>query len=495
MKLKKIIGGMDNVKKVEGKVSLEIRSLMSDSKAVREGDIFFALKGAKVDGAMFIDEAIDRGAYAVVLDRDAEVLRKGACFIYVDDTRNALAEACRVFYGDVSRKMRLVGVTGTNGKTTIAYLLESLFKAYGESSGLIGTINYRFGKRVIPAINTTPGILDIYSLLHSMHKEKIQNCIMEVSSHSLKQKRVETLEFDLAIFTNLTREHLDYHKTMDDYLESKLMLFSKLKKDGWAIVNKDDTVAEKIIERVKCENKAKIMTYGIKKDADIVAGDIKSSFNGLTFRTVSRLRSGNGYDAEIRSRLIGRHNVYNILAVICAGLAMGIEIDTIKQAIELVQSLPGRLESIDSGKGFSVYVDYAHTEDGLEQVLKALRELRPHRILSVFGCGGDRDTLKRPVMGKIASELSDRVFITSDNPRSEEPMDIIKEIVKGVDHARNNYVIEPDRFSAIKKAIQEAAKGDIVLVAGKGHETYQIFKNVTLPFDDREAVRKILHGG
>ena len=392
------------------------------------------------------------------------------------------------FYGDISSSMYLIGVTGTNGKTTVTYLLESLFKIKSESVGVIGTINYRFGNRLIPSLNTTPGILDLYSFLDSMNREDISNCVLEVSSHSLEQGRVDSLNFDIAVFTNLTNEHLDYHKNMDNYLLSKMKLFEKIKTSGFAIINKDDPYSENIIENIKSEKDITLLTYGIKEDLDVFANDIKFSFEGLKFKLCFK----DGQNIEINSSLMGLYNVYNILAASCCGMAMGMKIDQIKSGIENIKSLPGRLEKIDCGQDFLVFVDYAHTENGLENVLKALKDLKPKRILTVFGCGGDRDKSKRPNMGKIASELSSKVFITSDNPRNEEPVDIINDIKRGIGSKKNNYVIEIDRTKAIRKALGEAKKGDIVVISGKGHETYQVFKNVTVPFDDRETARKIL---
>ncbi len=484
MKLKKIIDNLDGVVKVEGKTNLEITGIACDSKAVKPGYLFVALKGSRVNGADFIDDAVGRGACAIMLDSgDKGIFKRGDTFIYAKDARLGLSQASQAFFGDLSARMRLVGITGTNGKTTITYLMESMFQSKLEPAGVIGTVNYRFGMRLIPAVNTTPSSLELYSLLSGMHKEKIKNCIMEISSHSLEQRRVETLQFDAAVFTNLTREHLDFHKNMDEYLNAKLKLFSKIKTGGAAIINIDDPASEKIIQKVRAEGKAKIITYAIDREADIRAEDIKLSCDGLKFKLCK---------IDIESSLIGRHNIYNILAAAGAGIALGMSFADIKKGVEALKGLPGRLESVGCGQRFSVYVDYAHTEDGLMNVLKSLRELKPARLITVFGCGGNRDRSKRPVMGKISTELSDIVFITSDNPRTEEPKDIINEITKGINPVKNNYIIEPDRFHAIKKAVLEAGDGDIVLVAGKGHETYQIFKDTTIPFDDREVVKRIL---
>lgn len=488
MKLKNIIEKLDGVVKVEGKPNIDITGIACDSKLVKQGYLFAGLKGHRVNGADFIDEAIARGAVAILLDIDNKgIFQKGDTFIYTRDARKGFSEACRAYYGDISSRIRLIGVTGTNGKTTITYLLESLFKSINLPAGVIGTVNYRFAKRMIPSVNTTPGIHEIYSLLNSMEKEGIKDCVMEVSSHSLDQGRVDTLQFDAAIFTNLTREHLDYHKNMEAYLDSKLKLFTKIKKNGFAVINIDDPYAERIVRLVREIKNANIITYGIQHEADIVAKNIILSCEGLKFEVCSKKNN-----IEVRSGLIGRYNVYNILACFGAGIAMDMKPADVKNGIESLRSLPGRLEAVECGQDFSVYVDYAHTEDGLENVLKALRELGPKRLISIFGCGGDRDRSKRPVMGRISTELSDKVFITSDNPRTEEPMAIINEIIKGINPSKNNYVAEPDRLNAIKMALAEARKGDVVLLAGKGHEAYQIFKNTTIPFDDREAVRKIL---
>ena len=474
-----------------GKTNLEISGIACDSKAVKPGYLFAALKGSKVNGADFIDEAIERGASAILLDAcDKGIFKKGDTFIYAKDARLALALACQAYFGDISGKMRLIGITGTNGKTTITYLMESLFKFINQEAGIIGTVNYRFGRRLIPAVNTTPGTLELYSLLSSMQKEKIENCVMEVSSHSLELGRVETLKFDAAIFTNLTREHLDFHKNMEDYLNAKLKLFEKIKKGGFAIINTDDPSAAKIIEKIKSDGKAKVITYGINRRADVMASGIDLSCRGLKFQL--GVAEPGSAPINIESSLIGRHNIYNILASIAAAITLGMDLKNVKKGIEAMKGLPGRLESVGCGQNFSVYVDYAHTEDGLENVLKSLRELKPGKLISVFGCGGNRDRFKRPRMGKISTELSDMVFITSDNPRNEEPMDIINEIARGIGLEKDNYAIEPDRFNAIKKALAEAREGDIVLVAGKGHETYQIFKDTMVPFDDREVVKRIL---
>lgn len=490
MKLKSIIEKMDCIKNIKGKLSLQIKGITSDSKAVREGYLFIAIKGSCFNGEDFINEAIDRGASGVVVESESNsvyALRRGPTFIYVNDARRALSQVSRTFYSDISSKMKLIGITGTNGKTTTSYLIEGLLKHRGEKTGVIGTINYRFGDRIIPAINTTPGVLDLYFLLSSMKKEHIRSCILEVSSHSLEQGRVDTLNFDIAIFTNLTSDHLDYHKNIDNYIASKVKLFTKIKDGGWAVINKDDPYSRRIVEKVNREHKATVISYGIDDKADVFAKDIEFSFEGLRFKLCVDKKY-----YLIRSCLIGRYNVYNILASAACGITMGMTLEEIALGLEKVKGLPGRLERIDCGQDFSVFIDYAHTKNGLENVLRTLKELGPKRVFTVFGCGGDRDKSKRPRMGKVAIEFSDKVFITSDNPRNEDPVSIINDITKGIACNKASYIVELDRSMAINKALSEAKSGDIVLVAGKGHETYQIFKDTTLPFDDREVVKKIL---
>jgi len=490
MKLRKLIQNLDGIKDIKGKLSIEIKGIACDSKAIREAFLFAAIKGSCFNGADFISEALERGARAVVVEADPDNLyavRRDASFIYVSDARRAISEICRNFYGNISTKMSLIGITGTNGKTTTSYLIENLFRVKGEKAAVIGTINYRFGGRVIPAGNTTPGVVGLYGLLSDIERQDIKNCILEVSSHSLEQGRVDTLFFDAAIFTNLTGDHLDYHGSMENYIASKARLFEKIKRGGFGIVNIDDVYSKRIIETVRTKKDVRLITYGIEQGSDVYARDIDFSSEGLAFELCIK-----GDCIDVTSSLIGRYNVYNILGSAACGVALGMSLKQIALAIEELVRVPGRLEKIDCARDFSVFVDYAHTEDALANVLVALRRLKPKRLFSVFGCGGDRDSSKRPGMGRIASELSDRVFITSDNPRNEDPMAIISDITKGIRHRRNNYVVERDRLKAIDMALKEAGSGDIVLVAGKGHETYQIFKDTILPFDDREVVRRIL---
>ncbi len=494
MKLKKIIDGLSGMKKTEGKLSFDIDGVSHDSKAVKDAYLFVAVKGKKFDGADYVNEAIDRGARAVILDvgkKSFDIHRRGATFIYVTDAGSAMAEVSRAFYGDVSGKMTLVGVTGTNGKTTVTYLIESLLRAKKEKTGVIGTINYRFGDRLIPSLNTTPGSLELYGMLSAMLRDKTKNCVLEISSHALDQGRVDTLLFDAAVFTNISSEHMDYHVDMENYLISKKKLFDKIKPGGCAIVNSEDPRSGEIIKTVKKNGSAKVVTFGVKS-GDVTARGIKISVDGISFDIVTDLFSGRRI--PVRSDLIGMHNVYNILSAACFALFSGMNDDEISKGIESLTTIPGRLERIDCGQDFMVYVDYAHTADGLENTLKTLRGLTRKKLIAVFGCGGDRDKSKRPDMGRISARFCDRVFITSDNPRKEDPLSIIEDIKKGFGPGSGKITVEADRYKAISEALREAEKGDIILITGKGHETYQVFANYTFPFDDREVARKIING-
>ncbi|MDD2927388.1 MAG: UDP-N-acetylmuramoyl-L-alanyl-D-glutamate--2,6-diaminopimelate ligase [Candidatus Omnitrophica bacterium] len=460
----------------------KIRGLSSNSRLVKKDSIFVAVKGNRKDGSRFINEAVDRGAKFVVCGTEVKVDRlKPAEFIRVKDTRLALAGLASQFYRNPSRKVKVIGITGTNGKTTITYLLEAILQKAKFSSGVIGTINYRFTDKVIPAKNTTPGPVELQSLLARMEKEKIKYAPVEVSSHALDQERVGGVRFHSAIFTNLTRDHLDYHRTLEGYFKAKLKLFRNLSLSSFAVINNDNRYADRI-KKVTC---AKIITYGIKNKAEVLARDIKFGLRHTEFKLLFCAK-----ETKFRINLIGRHNVYNALASIAWALRAGISLKVIKSALENFSLVPGRLERINSPKGFCVFVDYAHTDDALKNALTALRQLSPKRIITLFGCGGERDRLKRPKMGRVATALSDFAVITSDNPRSEDPAGIIRDIRRGI--KKNNYCAIPDRKRAIQKALSLAGRGDIVLLAGKGHENYQVLKNKTVHFDDRKEVRRCL---
>jgi len=461
-----------------------VKGISCNSKEVLANYIFVAIKGNNKDGHKFIASAIKQGAGAVVIEKSAlKDYKKSAqvCFIAVLDTRKVLARLAAGFYGNPSSKIKIIGITGTNGKTTVTYLIEAILKKAGFLPAVIGTINYRFKNKIFTAKNTTPGPVELQGMFSDMLKEDIDYVAMEVSSHALDQNRTEEINFHSAIFTNLTHDHLDYHKTLENYFQAKAKLFKNIGKDSFVVINNDDAYGR----RLKRLTSARIITYGILRQADIVAKDIKFDVSHTEFR----LMNGK-VKIDITSRLIGRHNVYNILAAASWALAEGLNLSIIKSEIEKFSSVPGRLERIDNKGGFFIFVDYAHTEDALHNVISTLRQLPCKRIIVVFGCGGNRDKIKRPKMGYVVTELADLAIITNDNPRQEDPLEIIKEIKKGI--IRANYTVIADRKKAIIKALSLAKPGDIVLVAGKGHENYQILKGKAIPFDDRQVVRECL---
>jgi UDP-N-acetylmuramyl-tripeptide synthetase len=487
MIIKTLIKSLDNFNAPLGLENFEVRGISCNSKTVKEGFVFVAIQGNREDGNKYIDEAIERGARAVIVQSSSKCLpcrptgNRNVSFISVEDTRKALAKLAAEFYDKPSSKIKVVGITGTNGKTTITYLIEALLKKSHLSPAVIGTINYRFEDKIIASKNTTPGPVELQSMLDAMLKAGSNYAIMEVSSHALDQDRTEGIDFHSAIFTNLTQDHLDYHKNLKNYFESKAKLFKNISRRSFAVINDDDKYGRKIKELTK----AQIITYGIENSADITARDIK--FDGCA--TQFRLKSPKE-ETKFKTGLIGKHNVYNILATIAWAQKEGIDSSIIKSAIEEFSYVPGRLEKIDCNADFSVFVDYAHTEDALRNIIGTLRQISNRKIIVVFGCGGERDKTKRPKMGRVVSELADLAIITDDNPRFEDPEAIIKEIKKGI--RKKNFCVIPERFEAIKKSLFLAKAGDIILVAGKGHENYQILKDKTIFFDDREAVRECL---
>lgn len=485
MRIEELIKSLDTVKVYSNLKSFEVSGISCNSKQVSDNFIFVAIKGAREDGNSYIDEAISRGVKAVLLGnlgtRRTQSNPDNVSFIVVKDTRKALAKLAAQFYGHPSSKIKVIGITGTNGKTTISYLLEALLKRAGFSPSVIGTINYRFKNRIIPSKNTTPGPVELESMLADMLKEGASHTIMEVSSHALDQDRTGAINFHSAIFTNLTQDHLDYHKTLENYFDAKARLFKNISPDSFAVINNDDRYAR----RIKKITKARILTYGIENKAEVSAKKIK--FDSLD--TEFLLVSPQG-EINLTSRLVGRHNVYNILAAAAWALQEDIDISIIKSAIAGFSLIPGRLERIDFDGDFKVFVDYAHTEDALSNIIKTLRCLTKKKLIILFGCGGERDKTKRPRMGRVVSELADYAIITNDNPRSEDPQEIIDNIKQGI--RRKNYCVIPQRSEAIKKSLSLARAGDIVLIAGKGHEDYQIIKDKVIPFNDREVVRECL---
>lgn len=459
--------------------AFDIQAISCDSRHIEQNSLFVALKGTKLNGADFISEAIRRGAKVIIKNSHGMDIsdEKNACLLSVDDPQKTLAQIAQRFYNYPSRQVKTIGITGTNGKTTISYLLESIFHAARKGCSVIGTVNYRIGKKILPSKNTTPGLLDNQRYLADMVKEGMEFCVMEVSSHALDQRRVDAIDFCCAIFTNLTGDHLDYHKTMEDYFSAKSKLFTGLNPKAFAVINRDDEYGRKLVLTAK----GKVITYGINDKAGITAEDIQMKFSGSTF--TARFPKGK---IVIKTRLIGRHNIYNILAASASAVSLGLKISDIQKGIESLSGIPGRLESVECGQDFSVFVDYAHTEDALRNVLANLKNVSRAKIIVVFGCGGDRDKTKRPKMGRVAGEFADFSIITSDNPRSEDPKAIIEQIRRGF--KGKNFEIIPDRKGAIEKALSLAKKGDVVLIAGKGHEDYQIFKDQTIHFDDREIV-------
>lgn len=484
MRAKELIESLDRRRIPSAFKDFEAEGISCNSKEVSDNFIFVAIEGTHLNGHRFIDEAISRGAKAVVIQSSAFKVQssKKASVIPVDDTRRALANLAAKFYGNPSSKIKVVGVTGTNGKTTITYLIEDLLKKTGFMPAVIGTVNYRFKDKIIPSKNTTPGPLELQSLLADMVKENASHAIMEVSSHALNQDRTYAIDFHSAIFTNLTQDHLDYHKTQEDYFQDKVKLFKDLDRNAFIVINTDDAYGRRIREMIKGPE---IITYAIDNEADIMAKDIKPGMSATEFTLMANKKGMN-----FKTGLIGRHNIYNILASFAWAFKEGLNQTGAKSALESFNFIPGRLEKIISGRDFSVFVDYAHTEDALTNAITALRQISANKIIVVFGCGGERDKTKRPKMGRAVSDLADYAIITNDNPRSEDPQKIIEDIVKGL--KKDNYCIIPDRKVAISKSLSIAKAGDIVLIAGKGHENCQILKDQTIHFDDREVVKECL---
>ncbi|MFA5059923.1 MAG: UDP-N-acetylmuramoyl-L-alanyl-D-glutamate--2,6-diaminopimelate ligase [Candidatus Omnitrophota bacterium] len=486
MKLEKLLKGIYKQSLPASFIDFDARSVSSDSRAIEKGSLFVAVKGPILDGTQYIDDAVKKGAKIVVADSYPGGVKKaldaGICFLAVADPKKFLTDIAKNFYGDPSRKIKVIGITGTNGKTTTSYLVESILAKAAEKCSVIGTINHRIGNKILPSKNTTPGVIDNQHYLSDMVKEGVGYCAMEVSSHALDQGRVDGIDFNSAIFTNLTGDHMDYHQNMENYFQAKAKLFSGLSKDASAIINADDPYGKRLVSLTK----AKVITYGITHQADIVASDIQLSLSGSKFT----LRHGKELE-KMTTKLIGRHNIYNILSAVAQGLWQKIDMKDVERAIEDFENVPGRLERIEAGQDFHVFVDYAHTEDALKNILTNLRLVTKSRIILVFGCGGDRDKTKRPKMGMVASQLADFCIVTSDNSRSEDPQVIANEIIQGCKN--KNFTVILDREEAIKKAITLAGKNDVVVVAGKGHETYQIFKEKTISFDDCDVVKKYLH--
>jgi len=470
----------------------KITGIAYDSRRIERGNIFVACKGYKDDGKNYVSQVLGKGAVAIVTDEKiSNATNTTLPLILVSDTRDALAKLATNFYHNPADKLLLIGVTGTNGKTTITYLLESILATAGQKVGVVGTVNYRLAKKIFPISLTTPESVDLQKILSWMKREKANTVVMEVSSHALVQKRIQGCIFDIAIFTNLTREHLDFHQTMEEYFAAKTKLFTELNTDvkkkfpKFAIINFDCPWGERLINLVKVP----VISYGIKKEANFRADEIKLNKNGSFFI----LQSSEQGRYPVRFPLLGKYNISNALAATSAAYALGINLKKIVHGLERIKPIPGRLERVDLGQSFTVIIDYAHSDDALANVLATLQEICSGRIITVFGCGGDRDRSKRPRMGEVASRLSNFVFITTDNPRSEDPQRIALDIEVGTHRTgKNNYEVILDRYEAIKKALYFAQPDDFVLIAGKGHENYQIFADRTIPFSDKEVARNVL---
>lgn len=480
-----------NVLKITGDRDISVNGIKYDSRRVDPGDVFVCIKGFKSDGHDYVDEAIARGASAIVVERDVPV-QDGITKILVDNTRKTLGMLARNFYKNPSGKLFLAGVTGTNGKTTTAYLAKAILSRVCNNVALMGTVAKMIGTEEFPAERTTSESVDSIAFLHRALSKSSDAAVMEVSSHAVSLERLSGLEFDCGVFTNLTRDHLDFHGTIDEYLDAKGKFFAMLGRDGkkeaFAFVNADDPSSVKIGSHVK---HARLFTYGIEKDADIRGVDVEVSFQGARFGVEY---AGKVYPVTLK--LHGAFNVYNALSAFCIGVAKGMEPDIIVEGLESVNAVPGRFESIDCGQDFNVFVDYAHTPDGLLKVLETARAFTEGRLIVVFGCGGDRDKTKRPLMGGIAFEKSDFAIITSDNPRSEDSLAIINDVEEGLIRAGaksgRDYVVAPDRYDAIRKALDLARPGDVVMICGKGHEASQIIGDIEIEFDDRQVARKIM---
>ena len=466
---------------VKGNVDVDIRGICYDSRNSKDGSMFVAIKGFKSDGADYIGDAIERGAVAVLVDGEISI-DKDITLIKVQNTRKSLAKIASNYYGDPSKQLFLIGVTGTNGKTSVTYMIKSILESQNNKVGLIGTIQNMIGDKVYPTERTTPESLDLQRYLRLMVDEGVKYVVMEVSSHSLALNRVDECDFDIAVFTNLTQDHLDFHKTMDDYANAKAKLFRMAKTA--CVINIDDDYSSFIIEN----SNAKVVTYGIKDYAYIMAKDIKNDIKGAKYTVqIEDIKS------DIALKIPGLFSVYNSLAAISVAFILGIPLQSVKMALKDVK-IKGRFEVLDIDAPYNVVIDYAHTPDGLENLMKAFGEYDTGRKILLFGCGGDRDKGKRPKMGEVAGKYADFVIITSDNPRSEDPMQIISEIEMGIKNTNCPYKIIENRKEAIKYALSIAKDNDIVILAGKGHETYQVLKDRVIDFDEREIVKEILNG-
>jgi UDP-N-acetylmuramoyl-L-alanyl-D-glutamate--2,6-diaminopimelate ligase len=467
---------------LHGDGALDVRVATHDSRSVPAGSLFVAIRGLVTDGNRFVESALKKGAVAIVSE---DPPLPGIPWLKVPDARVALARLSAALLDHPAAALELVGVTGTNGKTTTACLIDAALRAAGHRVGLVGTLHYRIGDRIAEAVRTTPESSDLQRLLAEMRDERCSHAVLEVSSHSLVLERVHGCAFRVAVFTNLTRDHLDFHGDMDAYFAAKRVLFERwLRHDGVAVLNAEDP----LFAELRAATRGRVLSYGIEVEADLRADAVELGISGTRFR--ARTPAGS---VDIETALVGRFNVQNLLAALGAALALELPLDQVVTGLRAMRGVPGRMERVDAGQDFTVIVDYAHTDDALRNLLETVRALRPHRVISVFGCGGDRDRTKRPLMGAVAARLSDVVVVTSDNPRSEPPEAILDEIVRGMNGGRKaeRHVLV-DRREAIGLALELARPGDCVVIAGKGHEGQQVLRDRTAPFDDRQVARQAL---
>lgn len=462
-----------------------ITSIEMDSREVKNGSLFICINGYTVDGHDFAEKAVENGAVAILSERQLQV---DVPVIVVKDTKRAMAVLADIYYGQPTHQMHLIGVTGTNGKTTTTHIIEKILKEANKKTGLIGTMYIKIAEKQIDVKNTTPESLTLQKTFHDMRENDVTHAVMEVSSHALHLGRIHGCDFNVAVFTNLSQDHLDYHKTMEAYKYAKGLLFAQLGNRfdhdnvKIAVLNADEEASEEFIKMTS----AKIMTYGINKEADVMAKEIKMTSKGTEFQLITPVGI-----KHITINMIGKFSIYNVLAAVAASLASSIELDTICHAVEAMDGVRGRFELVDGGQDFTVIVDYAHTPDSLENVLQTIKQFVEGKIFCVVGCGGDRDKTKRPLMAKIATEFSDEPIFTSDNPRSEDPRMILRDMEAGV--AGEHYHSIENREKAILFAVENAKKGDVILIAGKGHETYQIIGDETFDFDDKEVAFKAIN--
>lgn len=478
--------------KITGNADTVITDIVQDSRQAGSGAMFVCMEGAHVDGHTFIADVAQKGATAIITQREGVVAPQGVAVLTVPDLDAALKAIVPAFFDYPGQRLRMIGITGTNGKTTTSYLIRAMLRQAGHKVGLIGTIQIMIEDKILPIHNTTPNVVDLQRTLHQMAEAGVEYVVMEVSSHALDQGRVAGCEFDTAIFTNLTQDHLDYHKTMENYRDAKAKLFDSLgagvKPGKTAVVNIDDAAGACMLEHALCDH----ITYAVDAtEAGLRAKEISVHQTGAEFTVQGAFGC-----MKLKLHITGMFNVYNVLGAVGAALAEQIPVSDIKAALEKFTGVPGRFELVDCGQDFAVVVDYAHTPDGLENILHTARQITENHIITVFGCGGDRDKTKRPIMGRIAAELSDVVIATSDNPRTEDPAAILDDVMVGVEEkiGEKLYEMMPERREAIFAAITMAQPGDTVVIAGKGHENYQILKTGTIHFDDREVAREALGG-